>query len=51
MNSVLEIGEKIAFIHQGNLWWTGNKEDVLKSDNEELNDFIFASELTRRLKK
>ena len=51
MNSVLESGEKIAFIHQGNLWWTGNKEDVLKSDNEELNDFIFASELTRRLKK
>ncbi len=51
MNSVLEIGEKIAFIHEGNLWWTGNKHEVLHSDNKELNDFIFASELTRRLKK
>lgn len=51
MNSVLEIGEKIAFIHEGKLWWTGSKEDVLHDDNKELNDFIFASELTRRLKR
>ena len=51
MNSVLEIGEKIIFIHEGNLWWTGNKHEVLTADNEELNNFVFASELTRRLKK
>lgn len=51
MNSVLEIGEKIAFIHEGKLWWTGSKEDVLHDDNKELNNFIFASELTRRLKR
>lgn len=51
MNSVLEIGAKIAFIHEGKLWWTGSKEDVLHDDNKELNDFIFASELTRRLKR
>lgn len=51
MNSVLEIGEKVVFIHEGNLWWTGDKHEVLHSDNEELNNFIFASELTRRLKK
>lgn len=51
MNSVLEIGEKIAFIHEGILWWTGSKADILTDDNKELNDFIFASELTRRLKK
>lgn len=51
MNSVLEIGEKIAFIHEGKLWWTGSKGDVLTEENKELNDFIFASELTRRLKR
>ena len=51
MNSVLQIGEKIAFIHEGKLWWTGSKEDVLTEENKELNDFIFASELTRRLKR
>lgn len=51
MNSVLEIGTSIAFIHEGNLWWTGNKDEVLHSDNKELNNFIFASELTKRLKK
>ncbi len=51
MNSVLEIGEKIIFIHEGKLWWTGDKHQVLRDDNEELNNFVFASELTRRLKK
>jgi phospholipid/cholesterol/gamma-HCH transport system ATP-binding protein len=51
MNSVLEIGKKIAFIHDGKLWWTGDKHEVLRSDNQELNNFIFANELTRRLKK
>ena len=50
MNSVLQIGESVTFIHQGKLWWTGSKHDVLNTDNKELNDFIFSSELTRRLK-
>lgn len=51
MNSVLEIGEKISFINKGKLWWEGNNQDVLKSDNEELNEFIFATSLTRRIKE
>ena len=50
MNSVLEIGEKISFIHKGKLWWEGNNKEVLKTDNEELNEFIFATALTRRIK-
>ena len=50
MNSVLEIGEKIVFINDGELWWSGDNQNVLKTDNKELNDFIFATELTRRLK-
>ncbi len=50
MNSVFNIGDKIAFIHEGNLWWEGTKSDVLKADNRELNDFIFSTELTKRIK-
>ena len=51
MNSVMEIGDKIAFIHQGKIWWKGNKEELMTSENKELNDFVFASELFKRLRK
>ena len=50
MNSVLQIGEKIAYIHKGELWWEGNKDIILQSDNQELNEFVFSTELTRRVK-
>ena len=50
MNSVMEIGENIAFINHGEIWWTGNKEELLNSDNKELNNFVFASELFKRLR-
>ena len=51
MNSVLSIGETVAFIYKGELWWNGDKHDILHSDNKELNDFVFGTELTSRLKK
>ena len=51
MNSVMEIGEKIAYINNGVISWTGNKEELLESNNVQLNDFVFASELFKRLKK
>ena len=51
MNSVLQIGERINFLHKGKLWWTGNKDSILQSSNSELNSFVFATELTRRLKQ
>ena len=51
MNSVMEIGEKIAYINNGVISWTGNKEELLESNNGQLNDFVFASELFKRLKK
>jgi len=51
MNSVLKIGDNISFIHQGRLWWQGNKDTILTDDNPELNTFVFATELTKRLKK
>lgn len=48
MNSVMEIGEKIVYIHCGNKWWEGTKEDILYADNQELNDFVFASAMAKR---
>ena len=51
MNSVLTTGEKIAFIHEGKIWWSGTRNEILTTDNQILNDFIFAIELTRRLKR
>jgi phospholipid/cholesterol/gamma-HCH transport system ATP-binding protein len=50
MNSVMEIGDTVAFIYKGELWWTGDNTNVLSSDNEELNDFVFATKLTRKLR-
>ena len=50
MNSVLMIGERIAYLYKGEVWWTGNKEEILTATNKELNDFVFATELTRRIK-
>ena len=50
MNSVLQIGEKINYIHKGELWWEGTKDEILKSENVELNEFVFSTELTRRVK-
>ena len=50
MNSVMEIGEKIVFIHEGKKWWEGTKHDILQSNNRELNDFVFASAMAKRAK-
>ena len=51
MNSVMEIGDKIVFIHKGERWWEGTNEEILSADNEELNDFIFAAKYLKALKK
>ena len=50
MNSVMEIGENICFLHEGQLEWSGHKDQVLGSDNENLQSFIFASPFLRRLR-
>ena len=47
MNSVMGIGEKIIYIHEGKKWWEGCSADVLTSANRELNEFVFASELAK----
>jgi phospholipid/cholesterol/gamma-HCH transport system ATP-binding protein len=51
MNSVMEIADKIVFIYKGEKWWEGNKDDIWHTDNQELNDFIFASSLTKKIKQ
>jgi phospholipid/cholesterol/gamma-HCH transport system ATP-binding protein len=43
MNSVMEIGDNVMFVFEGQNWWTGSKNDVLATTNKELKDFIFAS--------
>jgi phospholipid/cholesterol/gamma-HCH transport system ATP-binding protein len=50
MNSVLEIGEKVVFLHDGKKWWEGTKEDIMRTSNHELNDFVFASPMAKRTK-
>ncbi len=50
MNSVMEIGEKIVYIHEGRKWWEGSSGNILDTDNKELNDFVFASQMAMRAK-
>ena len=51
MNSVMGIGENICFIYQGHKEWQGNKDEVMTSTNEKLNDLVFASDLFREVKE
>ena len=51
LNSVITIGENIVFIYEGDLVWTGTKDQVLDSDNRLLNEFIYAQPLTQKLRK
>jgi phospholipid/cholesterol/gamma-HCH transport system ATP-binding protein len=51
MNSVMEIGEKIIFLSDGIKCWEGSKNDILHSDCEILNDFVFANSLAKQLRK
>jgi phospholipid/cholesterol/gamma-HCH transport system ATP-binding protein len=50
MNSVMEIGQKVVFIFEGTKAWEGSNLDILESDNKILNDFVFATNLTKKLK-
>lgn len=50
MNSVLEMGDHINLIHEGYLAWQGSKAEVLRSQNEDLTDFIFASPFLKKLR-
>ncbi len=51
LNSVIEIGEKVVYIHEGKKWWEGTNKEILHSGNRELNDFVFATKLVKQLKQ
>ncbi len=50
MNSVMEIGDTVTFIYQGNKWWEGSKDDILHASNPELESFVFASAMARKVR-
>ena len=50
MNSVVEIGEHIVFIYNGKKHWEGNKQTILSSNNKELSDLVFASDLMKKIR-
>ncbi|MDR3218034.1 MAG: ABC transporter ATP-binding protein [Dysgonamonadaceae bacterium] len=51
MNSVMNIGEKIMFIYEGEKAWEGTKDEIMTSTNKKLNDFVFASDLFKKVRK
>ena len=50
MNSVIEIGDNIMFIYKGEKWWEGSKQEILKTDNKEVCDFVYATKFMKDLK-
>jgi phospholipid/cholesterol/gamma-HCH transport system ATP-binding protein len=51
MNSVMEIGEKIVFLKNGLLEWEGTNKQIFKTDNEAVTDFVYSSELFKKVRK
>ncbi len=51
MNSVMEIGEKIIFLKNGLLEWEGSNKEIFKTDNKAVTDFVYSSELFKRVRK
>ncbi|MBE6309051.1 MAG: ATP-binding cassette domain-containing protein [Bacteroidaceae bacterium] len=49
MNSVMNIGDHIIFLADGKISWEGNKDHILNTDNKRLNEFLFSSEILRRV--
>lgn len=50
MNSVIEIGDKVVFIFEGKKFWEGSNDEILSTDCAELNDFVFATNLAKKLR-
>jgi phospholipid/cholesterol/gamma-HCH transport system ATP-binding protein len=51
MNSVMEIGETILFLKDGKKEWRGTKDDIFKTDNNAVTDFVYSSELFKKVRK
>ena len=50
MNSIMEIGDNIIFLKGGQKEWQGSRHEIMQSENQALNDFVFASELFKKVK-
>ncbi len=51
MNSVLQIGEHIVFLKDGKLVWEGNSKEIMQTDNEDIVDFVYSSELLKEIRR
>jgi len=51
MNSVMEIGEKIIFLKDGEKAWEGSKETIFKTDNKTVTDFVYSSNLFKKVRQ
>lgn len=51
MNSVIEIGDNVVFINEGQNWWQGNRQSIITTDNPEINDFVYASDFMKKIKE
>jgi phospholipid/cholesterol/gamma-HCH transport system ATP-binding protein len=51
MNSVMEAADNVMFIHEGHKWWEGQREELISTDNQELQDFVYASKFMKRLRE
>lgn len=50
MNSVLEIGDRIAYMHQGAKIWEGTRKEILRAQNKELSDFVYATKFLQQFR-
>ncbi|MBZ0328592.1 MAG: ATP-binding cassette domain-containing protein [Altibacter sp.] len=50
MNSVMEIGESIVLLKHGKLVWQGTNEDIFKTDNEDVTNFVYSSDLFKKIR-
>ncbi len=50
MNSVIEIGDTILFIHNGRNWWTGDRKEIITTDNKEISEFVYASDFMQEIR-
>jgi phospholipid/cholesterol/gamma-HCH transport system ATP-binding protein len=50
MNSVIEIGDHIHFIYKGKNWWQGNNKTIVTTDNQEVVDFVYASDFMKQIR-
>ena len=50
MNSVMEIGENVVLLKNGKLVWQGNNQEIFKTDNEDVTNFVYSSDLFKKIR-